>query len=118
MAYEIAVVLGFVGISMISAYIAMNINRDKHGPIQIFFIFISLASWLGLLGSIEVILEIEGKTELSNIILASFTGVFYFIIFVLFYLSLVFIVNLKKLMENYKKRRKDGLYDPGGDMKL
>lgn len=115
MAYEIAVVLGFLGISFISAYLAMNIDRKQHGAIQILLIFVSMASWLLILSSIQIILEVEGKTELSNLVLAAWWSLFLIIFFMLFYVSLGFIYNLKDVVKRRKANRKDGL---GGDMEL
>lgn len=114
MAYDTAVVLGFLGISAIMGYLAMNVDKKEHGAIQILFVFVSMVFQYATLGAIKGILENESITKLDPLVNAALSGYFWIIFFVMFYMLAVFVWNLRKLAD-LKKQEKSGI---GGDVSL
>lgn len=109
MAYDTAVIIAYAAISAIMAYLAMNVDREKHGAIQILFIFLSLYGCWAILGAVGAIMEVQAITQLLPLNTAYMMIQMWATIFTLFYLFIMMIWNLYQYLIKLKGRRKDGL---------
>lgn len=109
--FPMAFILAYAVIAGIMAFLAMNMDKEQHGHIQILFIFLSLYSVISCLGATQVIIDLQGIPMLGSANLAIFTAFFWSSWFVLAYIILVFIRNLiMAIQEMYieKKAKKRG----------
>ena len=94
MAYDTALIIGFVGVSFIMAYISMNLNRREHGALQLLFLTLSFYSVWGTFTAMLVMLEEQSITNFNPLI-ESFMNVFIWGgVFLIFYMIVYFIYNL------------------------
>lgn len=109
MGFSVAVIMGYIGVAFIMAYLAMNVDREKHGAIQILFIFLSLYGVWATLGMTGAILEAQGILTFQPLNTAYITIQLWATVFVLGYLFIMMIWNLYQYLIKLKGRRKDGL---------
>lgn len=113
--FPVAYILGYVLIAAIMAYLSMNVDKEKHGHIQILFMFLSLFSVLSTIMAIQVVIDLQGIPLLGNANLNIYTAFFWSIFFVLAYLILMFIINLFHVVQDFvrtKKKAKRGGLEP------
>ena len=59
------IILTFSILSFVFAFIAFKLDRDQHGALQVFFVFLSLISVLLLIGSMQVMMQVPQQRSRS-----------------------------------------------------
>lgn len=106
MAYDVAVVLAYSAISFTMGYIAMKIDRQEHGVLQVFFLMLSLYGVLSVIGSVSVILQVESITQFDPMVNSTLVVWQWATIFVLGYIFIMFIWNIIQMLIGYIDRKK------------
>lgn len=101
----ISLILGYIGIAAILAYLSTSIDREQHGLIQVIFIIMSLFMMLGALGAVRSILDSQGVIVMDSLVNSIITGFMWVVYMVLFYLFLVFIKNLFEMWNQRENKR-------------
>lgn len=113
--FFVIAILAYVGIAGIAAYVSMNTDRNVHGAIQVFFLFLAIFMIWQAIGAIRSALDIMGILLLDGIVNTSITVWFYSAMFILAYVMIMFVYNLYVRIINYygaKERRRRGGLDP------
>lgn len=110
MAYDTAVVICFLGVAAITAYLAMNMDKKVHGLLQVLFIIVSMTMQYAAVGAVRVILDIEAISQFDSLVNSVLTAYFWVLFFTMFYVMLLFGWNWFKRMQS-KGREKRGVPD-------
>lgn len=111
--FPMVFILGYIIISAIMAYLAMNVDREQHGHIQILFIFLSLYFTMSALVGIQVVMDIKGILLLSGLNNTMLTVMSWVSWFILGYVIIIFLYNLftalADMAQNRRTKKRGGL---------
>lgn len=104
--FPLALILAYVAIAAIMAYLAMNIDREQHGHLQILFMFLSLYSSFSAVVGLQVMIDLQsipGMGHINTTIITVFSWVSWFI---MGYVILIFIYNLIMALQDQVAQKK------------
>lgn len=111
--FTVAYVITYVIIAFIMAYLAMNIDREAHGHIEILFLFLSLFTSISAIVGVQSFIDLQGIPLVSNTNVTLITVFVWTSFFILGYLIIIFLHDLvvalnDKVME-WKASKRGGL---------
>lgn len=109
--FPLAFIMAYIVIAGIMAYFAMSMDKERHGHIQILFIFLSLYSVIATFGAIQIVIDLQKIQSLGVANLNMFTAFYWSSWAILAYILIVFIRNLIDAMwdiVNERRRKKRG----------
>ena len=116
MSYEIAIVIGLAAISFVLAYLSMNLNKEEHGALQVFFASLSLFFLWAVLSSVQVIMEIYSITAFLPLLLSMTNILIWGGIFFIFYNFVIFVRNIFLNLQIKKRRKSENPFGKTGGL--
>lgn len=110
MAYDTAIAIGLSVIIAMFYYIAASMRSEKHGAMQILFLFMGQFFTLDLLDLLQKMANIAGEADIESVLAFMYNSFIYIIVVTMFYFIVMFIMDVYRVhKENIKKSDSGGM---------
>lgn len=110
MAYDTAIAIGMTGIVALFYYLAASMKSDKHGALQIMFIFMGEFFTLYLIDILEKMADAAAATEIQEVLGFMYGSFIWVMVISMMYFIVMFIMDVYKVhIENIRKAERGGM---------